>query len=256
MIMAVIVGAAGFFGYQGYEIYNEPQIKLAEVNDQLEAVRVDFAAARSELSAKQEEITTLNADLKLKSQEVDRLDTALRLLKVDRRLAELRVIDQQTSEEEGSVVTRVSFVETNAEGHPIGEPREFDIVGDMVYVDYLVAKFDDKYIEEADLERGTAICLFQRIFGENQQPSDGYMLDEVGTRPTAYARGGAISEFEQNIWNDFWTIANDPEKATEHGIRAAHGNAAAIRVQPGKSYQLELRATGEFSLRPLESTTP
>ena len=104
-------------------------------------------------------------------------------------------------------------------------------------------------MESADLDRSTAICLFQRIFGENQEPSEGVELDRVGTRPTAYACSGAMSEFEQHIWDDFWTIANDPVKAEELGIRAAHGNAASIRVQVGKKYQLKRRSTGEFSLR-------
>jgi hypothetical protein len=123
-----------------------------------------------------------------------------------------------------------------------------------VYIEYLVAKFEDKYVEQSDLDRGTAICLFQRIFGENQEPSDGFDLDEVGSRPTAYARGGEISEFERQIWSDFWTIANDPARARELGIRAAHGNAPSIRVKPGMTYRIDLRSTGEFVLGPAEQT--
>ena len=57
------------------------------------------------------------------------------------------------------------------------------IDGDQVYVDYLRVTFDDKYIEESDLDRSTAICLFQRIFGEYQDPAEGFHLDTVGTRP-------------------------------------------------------------------------
>jgi hypothetical protein len=174
-------------------------------------------------------------------------------LKIDRRLALLRVLEQKKGEDD-RITSAIEFVETNPEGARIGEPRQFQISGDMVYVDYLVVKFDDAYIESADLERGTAICLFQRIFGEKQEPSEGYELDRVGTQPTAYARGGQPSPFEEKIWRDFWTIANDPERARELGIRAAHGNAASIRVKPGMTYQLDLRATGEFSLRPVENS--
>jgi len=247
----VLVLAAGFLGYQGYEVYNEPHIKLRNKQTELDNTREAFAKSQAELEQSLVENNSLRESLAKTEEELAKLDTALRLLKVNRRLAELRVVDQTGSDEENNLKTRISFVETNEEGEPLDEPREFVIDGDLVYVDYLVAKFDDEYVERADLDRATAICLFQRIFGENQQPSDGYQLDEAGTRPTAYGRGGIASDFEKQIWQDFWTIANDPQQAQELGIRAAHGNAASIRVQRDKAYQLDLRATGEFSLRPL-----
>ena len=127
----------------------------------------------------------------------------------------------------------------------------FVIEGDRVYVECLVAKFEDKYIEQADLDRATAICLFQRIFGEYQEPQEGFPIEEVGSTPTSYARGGKVSEFEQQIWDDFWTIAGDPQRAGEIGIRAAHADAPSTIVKPGVTYELELRATGEFTLRPI-----
>jgi hypothetical protein len=36
------------------------------------------------------------------------------------------------------------------------------------------------------------------------------------------------------------------------GIIAIHGDAPSMRVQPGKTYELDLRATGEMSFKPLE----
>ena len=121
-----------------------------------------------------------------------------------------------------------------------------------MFIDYLRVTFDDRYVEQSDLDRSTAICLFQRIFGEHQKPIDGYQLDDVGTRPTAYARGTEMSDFERKIWTDFWAIANDPKRAAELGIHAAHEVADAIRVQPGKVYELNLRSTGEMTIRPIE----
>ena len=103
-------------------------------------------------------------------------------------------------------------------------------------------------MEQADLERGTAICLLERIFGENQQPGEGFVIDAVGSRPNSYERGSVTSELEQRIWDDFWTIANDREKAAQLGIRATHAQAPSIRMQPDAVYELDLRATGEFSL--------
>lgn len=149
------------------------------------------------------------------------------------------------------LMTRIEFVEVNEHGASIGEPRQFDIEGDMVYVDYLRVTFDDKYIEDSDLDRSTAIALFQRLFGEHQEASAGFVLDEVGTRPTAYGQGHEMSDFERQIWADFWLIANDPNKAEELGIRAAHANAVGMRVRPGRTYEIDLRSTGDMTFRPI-----
>jgi hypothetical protein len=112
--------------------------------------------------------------------------------------------------------------------------------------------FDDKYVAESDLDRSTAIALFQRVFGEHQNPAEGTELDTVGTRPTAYGRGTEMSDFEQKIWGDFWSISNDPQRARELGIQAAHQTALGQRVVPGMTYEIELRATGDMTIRPME----
>jgi hypothetical protein len=265
LLMMVLVGGAGYFGYVTYDLYNRPQKKLADKQIELEKTAAELKTASQNLAARNEEVVKLNSDLDEKAKQVERLQVAMQLLRVTRRVARLTVLDQrerpatataaetdaaETDSDESpqtNLVTRVEFVETNEEGQPIGQAKQFDIAGDMVYVDYLRVSFDDKYVEEADLDRGTAICLFQRIFGEHQEPVDGYILDDVGTRPTAYARGSEMSDFEKEIWDDFWTFANDPERAEELGIRAIHGAAVSMRVQPGKTYELDLRSTGDMT---------
>ena len=155
------------------------------------------------------------------------------LLKVDERLARLTVIDQGPDPRSGKLISTVEFVELDKRGRPIEESRVFDITGDIVYVDNWVVKFDEHFIEEADELRSTTLVLFRRIFGEHQQPTDGFVLDRVGIRPNAYSRGEPLSEFEERIWNDFWQIANAPERAAALGIRAAHGEAVSMKVRKG-----------------------
>lgn len=269
MLMTVLVGAAGFGGYKAYDLYNEPQQKLADKQSELEKTLGDLKRVNDDLSARRQEIAALTVQLDEKAAQVGRLEVAMRLLKVFRRLARLSVLDQRevpppVSQENAdaaappesgspnSLVSRIEFVEVNEEGNPIGEAKQFDIVGDMVYLDYLRVTFDDKFVEESDLDRSTAICLFQRIFGEYQEAVDGFQLDTVGTRPTAYARGSELSDFERKIWDDFWLIANDSQRAAELGIHAAHGSAVSMRVRPGMTYEVELRATGDMTIRPVE----
>jgi len=247
LLFAVLVAGAGFAGWQGYSLYNEPQLQLAKKEKALES-------AREELLKRQRQIATLATDLQTKIEQLERSETALRLLKQRHRIARIRVLDQRPIPESDPprVMSTVEFFEVNGEGIPIDEqPKQFEIEGDRIYVECLVAKFEDKYVEEADLDRATAICLFQRIFGEYQQPQEGFVLDPIGSSPTSYARGGKTSKFEQQIWDDFWEFASDRKKSAEIGIRAAHADAPSTKVKKGVTYQLEMRSTGEFTLLPL-----
>ncbi len=270
LLMLVLVGGAGFGGYKAYEIYNEPQKRLATTKAELEQTLTNLQKAHESLVAEQQKNVELASQNAEQAAQIERQQIAMQLLKVTRRVARLTVLDQRQradnavpaaadetdNEVPKNLVTRIEFVEVGDNGDPIGDAKQFEIVGDMVYVDYLRVTFDDKYIEEADLDRSTAICLFQRLFGEYQDPADGFHLDTVGTRPTAYARGSDMSEFEKKIWNDFWLIANDSRRAAELGIHAAHGNAVSIRVRPNQTYEIDLRSTGEMSIRPAERSSP
>jgi len=245
LLFAALVGGLGYAGWQGYAFYNQSQLELAEKDRELGEVR-------QELVDRNRDLELIRIELADKIEQLERAETSLRLLKLNHRIARIHVVEQTTDEDTNRITTAIEFYEVNDEGAPVdNQRRRFELEGDRVYVECLVAKFEDKYIEQTDLDRSTAICLFQRIFGEYQKPQEGFAIDEVGSSPTSYARGGAISEFEQKIWNDFWNIANDPQLAEEIGIRAAHADAPSIRVRPGMTYELELRSTGEFTLRPV-----
>ncbi|MCU0980063.1 MAG: hypothetical protein MUF25_12980, partial [Pirellulaceae bacterium] len=70
-----------------------------------------------------------------------------------------------------------------------------------------------------------------------------------------YTRGGVMSDFEKKIWDDFWTIANDPQQAAQLGIRAVHGDAVSIKVEQGKTYRITVRASGGPEI-PVDQETP
>lgn len=259
LLFAAIVAGLGYGGFQLFQAYSSPRRELAGKQRELDAALTSLKRAEEDLAERDEAIAGLNTaiaqrDVQIDALEddLDRVQTAIRLLKLRRRLARIEVLDQTTADD-GSILTKIRFVETTDEGQQLGEPAELTIVGDRIYVEYLVVKFDDKYVEQADIERGTAICVFERIFGENQEPGEGFVIDKVGSRPNSYARGSQTSDFEQQIWDDFWTIANDREKADALGIRATHAQAPSIRMQPGATYELDLRATGEFSLQRVDN---
>lgn len=248
MILALVIVAllvvGGWFAFKNY--YAE---KFAlEADLVAKQKEVDQLAER--LLSSQAEIGRLEKDVEQKRQEIQRLATALKFMKVDQRLARVTVLSQSGSAKTEDLSTRFSFVEVDREGKPLGEPRVFNVEGDLAYIDSWVIKFGDEYVEQGDSLRSTSICLFRRVFGEKQLPAEGFLLDEEGGQPTIYRTGGKMSDFEQELWSRFWDYANDSELAGEKGVRAAHGEAPSIQLRPGKSYRIELRASGGMSVVP------
>lgn len=261
LIALAVVGAAGVAGWFGYTTYNAKEIAAHQKAKELQAANVALSDARNQLADARTQIVAAKQQNQLLTAEnaklaaaVKKLETALHYLKVDHRVAKFTAIDQKKDEQTGEVKTRIEFVELNDEGQPIGDTREYVIDGDTVYIDGWVVQFDDKYVEAADLERGTSLLLFKRIFGSGQKPDQGYPLDTPGSAPLKYARGSQMSDFEKKIWNDFWNIANDPAKAEALGIKAAHGVAPYVKVQKGSTYRILLRASGQPFLVTDEAT--
>jgi multidrug efflux pump subunit AcrA (membrane-fusion protein) len=261
LLAVAVVGGAGTAGWYGYTTYNAKEIEARKQTKAREEAEQALADTRSRLEKAEAEVANKLAELKLKDAEIDRLNAsikklelALRYLKIDHRVARFTAVDQMKDEATGEISSLIEFVEVNDEGNPIDTPRQFRIHGDTVYIDGWVVKFEDKYVEQADLERGTSLLLFKRIFGSGQKPDDGYPLDEEGSAPRAYARGGKMSDFERKIWDDFWNIANDPGLAKQLGIRAAHGGAPFMKVEKGKSYRILLRSSGDPTIVPEETS--
>lgn len=259
-----LVAAGGWFAYKNYyaakfSLEADLAAKQEEVDrlaGQLTASRQQVNRLADDVRAKAAEIVSLNKDLEEKRKEIQRLATALKLMKVDQRLARITVLSQEGSAAKGDLVTRFSFVDVDQAGKPLGEPRIFSVAGDLAYIDSWVVKFGDEYIEEGDPLRATSVALFRRVFGEKQLPSEGFPLDEEGGQPAVYRTGGPMSDFEKGLWARFWDYANDPELAREKGVRAAHGEAPSIQLRPGKSYRVELRASGGISVVPETAPPP
>jgi len=225
LVILALLTAGGAVGYRFYEERTQLDRALSE--------------RTAELAAKTAEVARL-------TQENERLAMAVRLLKVDHRVAEILVLDQQPGDEHPQ--TRFQFVELTKDGTPLGEKKVFTVEGDTIYVDAWVIKYADELIEKGDPLRSTSVCLFRRLFGEYQEPSKGFALDANGARPAVYSQGDQISATEQELWTNFWDYANNPSKAKAAGMRAAHGEAPSIRMVPGKRYRVELRASGGLSI--------
>jgi hypothetical protein len=263
LLALVVVGGLGAGGWYAYSMLhaNEAEAQraseaLAAAKSELDRVSTELEHKNAVIQRKDSEISELGQRVKEQQVQIDKLDTSLRLLKVNHRVARLTVLDQKSDPATGKVVSVIQFQELNEQNQPVGEPRQFSVQGDMVYVDSWVVKFEDKYIEKAEIDRASSLVLFRRIFGEYQEPKDGFALDTSGSRPEVYSRGGKMSDLEKKIWEDFWTVASDEARQTELGIRAAHGDAPSIRVKKGKVYRVELRASDGLTIRPEGDVEP
>jgi hypothetical protein len=243
LLFLLVVSAGGYFGWQLVNREGEHASAIAAKN-------VEIANLREDVANKIAAIEKLNVELAAAKKEVERLELALKLMKVDRRMARVVVLEQSPSATPGRVKTRVRFEEVDAQGNPLGKARELTIEGDVLYVDSLVVKFDDLLVEQGDPLRAASLCHFRRLFGEYQQPSDGVPIDAPGERPAAYGGSDGMSALEQGIWRDFWSLANDPKKAAAMGIRAAHGEAPSMKLKPGEVYRVTLRASGGLTIVP------
>jgi hypothetical protein len=212
--------------------------------------------AQKKLAALQEEFEVQKVALQESKKLAQKLQTSLKLLKVDRRLANVRVKTKGVDETTGQPYLDVDYWEVSQSGDvAVGNVRPFRLKGDKLYVDCWVVQFEDKYVENADALRNASLCVMKSIWGDLDGPNQGHSLDEEasGEIPVVYQSEHGVNEFEKKIWTDFWGVSNDPVKQKEMGIRASHGQVNYMKVEQGKTYQVEVRASGGASIRTLEN---
>jgi len=222
---AVLVAVAAGGVYLGYELVIAPR-----------------RALEAQIRGQKETIGKLE-------QEKERLDAYLKILKrIDRR-ARIEVL-KQVKDPQGTLQNTIRFTETDADGKPINVSRELTLTGLEVYFDTLVIKFDDHFVEQGDPLKGQSLMLFRRIFTNTTRPEDGVVLDRDGQPPLIYAELQAPNNFEKDLWRRFWELANDEKLAKERGVRAIHGDAPYMRLEPDRVYEILLRSTGEVVITP------
>jgi hypothetical protein len=199
--------------------------------------------------ALQDQIDGQKATILRIEQEKQRLETYLRILKrVDRR-ARVEVL-RQAKDQRGNLQTTIRFTEVDGAGKPVSVSREMTLPGQEVYFDTLVIKFDDHFIEQGDPLKGGALMVFRRVFSSTMRAEDGFVIDKEGQEPEVYAERHAASAFEKDLWKRFWELANDEKLARERGVRAIHGDAPYMLLEPDRVYEICLRSTGEVIITP------
>src|SRR5687768_15216304 len=111
------------------------------------------------------------------------LQEVVQRLSDEKRVADVLVTDQQVVN--GVPRTTLLFVEYDKSGQPL-PAKSFEVVGKQAHVDALVIKFDRHFVGEGDPLRGHSIALFQKLYGDHENPADAKRIDEPGKIPDIY----------------------------------------------------------------------
>ncbi len=145
---------------------------------------------------------------------------------------------------------RLLWVALNPETREKSQSSTWEVQGDKVYVDALVIKFLPRYVEAGDSQRGKGIAVFYRLFGEHQQPAEGFSLAGVSEEPWGYKVEGPLGYFEKSLMKKFWHYSNDLSAAKQEGVDCAFGEAVMIKPQRATVYTLSLAHNGAVLVRP------
>lgn len=251
IIITTMVSLAAWWTYFLRSQFMSHELELEARNQEISDLHENLEDRDAEILTQQATIDTLENHLAEARRRVKELEISLWLLKVNHRLARIEVVEQGPDPEDPSkIVTRVLFVELDEKGRPVGIEREINVQGKVLYIEGLVIKFNDTYVEAGDYLRGTSVAIFKRVFSENQAPSEGVEIDRPRMHPLPHRNDNLPDPYYEDLWERFWDYANDPDLAAEKGVRAMHGEAPSIELRPGKTYRVELRSSGGLSIRP------
>lgn len=194
------------------------------------------------------QIEQLERDKQKLQEDKDHLQTAIERLSAEKRVAEVLVTDQ--AQVDGKLRTTLLFVEYARDGSAL-PPKSFTINGNAAHIDAMVIKFDRGLVAADDALRGHSIALFHRLFGEDQPPEQGFAIDAPGTIPDVY-RGpkqpADQQKFEQDLWHNFWRLADDKTYRIEKGVRVANGQGIWGPFAVDRLYTITLDADGGLNL--------
>jgi hypothetical protein len=190
---------------------------------------------------------SVEAQLEREQQRTAELRQIVERLTSERRVADVMVTDQRKIN--GVLRTSIVFVEYGRDGAALPAKR-FTVDGNMIHIDALVVKFDGKFVEQNDPLRGHSVALFTRLFGDTQTPAQGFPIDQPGQVPAVYRDNDPkVSRFQQELWQNFWRLADDANYRNEMGVRIAQGEGPWRPFEPDHLYTITLESNGGLDIR-------
>ena len=106
----------------------------------------------------------------------------------------------------------------------MGAQRVLEIMVDEVYVNTLIIKFQDHYVEGGDPLKCKALLFFKRIFNNRVRPDE--LCSGPQQRPSRKLCGqDGHSVFTRDFWARFWNVANNEQLARPYTADSSAGMA-------------------------------
>ncbi len=167
----------------------------------------------------------------------------IRNLKAESRIAEVLVKDSSLDEYTRKYTTTIKFLEYDVRGKPL-KARYFTFKGNLIQFQTLVARFDDKYVEQGHRLKGKSIYLFMKAFVLDGANTQEFNITDTNEVPGGYRVQDPPTKLEKEIWRKFWKFALDPEERKRVGIKNAQIEAPGSVFVPGTIYTLIIEHDG------------
>lgn len=190
------------------------------------------------------EVRHLKGEISQLERDRQRLVDYANRLSASRRVAQADVLEQRT-DAQGRSVSAILWHEVDADG-VLGPPQELEVVGDLVYFEAAVIKFEQQLVGDGDAERGASLAIFRRVFGEFQPAASARELNRSLADRLVNENADT---FDLRLWSMFWKMMDDPQLAEKYGVRVAQCEAPAVRVKAGQVWEVSLDAVGGLNLR-------
>lgn len=164
-------------------------------------------------------------------------------LSAETRVAEVLVTKSELNEQTGKILTTIKFLEHDAKGKPLA-PKYFTFQGNIIQFQSLVIRFEDRFVRAGDKLRGKSAYLFMKAFVLDGEKTQEFEITKPEEIPAGYKVSEARSEFETELWRDFWKYALDPKKREHAGIKNAQIEAPGSMFLPGSIYTLHIEHDG------------
>ena len=175
------------------------------------------------------------------------LEQVVTRLEHEKRVADV-LVSRQEKNAAGVLETTLLFVEYDKAGNAL-PAKSFTIEGNTAHIDAMVIKFDHDYVAANDPLKGHSIALFTKIYGDHQPPAQAPTIDPPGKIPDIYrAADPVVSEFELNLWRDFWRLYDDENYRKSKGVRALGGHGLWGPFQPDKLYTITIESDGGLNM--------
>ena len=164
-------------------------------------------------------------------------------LSADSLVAEVLVTKSEYAEVSKKIKTTIKFLEYGSDAKPL-EPRYFSFSGNLIQFQALVVRFQDELIKSGNRLKGKSAFIFLKAFVLDGAETQVFDITRHAEIPRGYKIPGVVSEFERELWREFWSYALDSAKREAAGVKSAQIEAPGSLFLPGSIYTLRIEHDG------------